>query len=276
MGVYRGDEAYLRIGPGLAGELATHRQMGRRGFPVAAILERGYRGRLPYYVERSLGSGTLGDIFDAEVDTRGSVSDESFQHFTEVIAHHARAQARMATTRWSVGAFAEFIGVARAAALHPAVAEDLREAFEDAIRRLQQFPGTLLHGDLHSDNTCVGGVIDLEGAGRGVIGYDVVTAVFVPAMTEAAPESGAPPYAGFSSAQLRRYLSRLDDIFGACGSAPVSDQLEPLLLCRAISMCSRPHRDPAIWPIRTRLLRTTLDTVRRGGGLAARWGLDTP
>ncbi len=275
MGVYRGDGAYLRIGPGLAAELATHRQMARRGFPVAAILEHGYRGRLPYYVEQSLGASTLGDIFDAEVDTAGSVSDESFERFTEVIAHHARAQVRMATARWSVGAFAEFIGVARAAALHPDVAGDLRDAFEDVIRRLQQFPGTLLHGDLHSDNTCVGGVIDLEGAGRGVIGYDVVAAVFVPAMAEAVPEGGAPPYAGLSSAQLSRYLSRLDDIFGACGSGPVSDELEALLLCRAISMCSRRHRDPAIWPIRTRLLSTTLDTVRRGGSLAARWGLDS-
>jgi hypothetical protein len=276
VGVYRGDGAYLRIGPGLAAERATHRQMARRGFPVAAILEHGYRGRLPYYVERSLGSSTLGDIFDAEVDTRGSVSDDSFECFTEVIVRHALAQARMATAGWSRRAFAEFIGVAQAAALHPDVAADLRDACEGAIGRLQQFPGTLLHGDLHSDNTCAGGVIDLEGAGRGVIGYDVVTAVFIPAMTEAVPESGAPPSAGFSSAQLRRYLSRLDDTFGACGSGPVSDQLEALLLCRAISMCSRRHRDPAIWPIRTRLLSTTLDTVRRGGGLAARWGLDTP
>jgi hypothetical protein len=274
--IYRGDEAYLRIGPGLSAELATHRQMARRAFPVAAILEHGYRGRLPYYVEQSLGSSTLGDIFDAEVDTRGSVSDESFEQFTEVISRHARAQARMATARWSVGAFAEFIGVARAAALHPDLAEDMRDAFEDAIGRLQRFRGTLLHGDLHSDNTCVGGVIDLEGAGRGVIGYDVVTAVFVSAMAQAVPEGGAPPYAGFSSAQLRSYLSLLDDIFGARGPGPVSDELEALLLCRAISMCSRRHRDPAIWPIRTRLLSTTLDTVRRGGRLAARWGLDTP
>ena len=54
-------------------------------------------------------------------------------------------------------------------------------AFEDAVARLEQLPGTLLHGDLHADNTCAGGVIDLEGTGRGVIGYDAVTAVFVSA-----------------------------------------------------------------------------------------------
>ena len=276
MGVYRGDETYLRIGPGLASELATHRQMARRAFPVARILERGYLRRLPYYVEESLGSSTLGDIFETEVDTRGSVSDASFDRFSDVIARHAQAQARMATARWAAGAFAELVGVAQAAALHPDLGGAVREAFEDAVARLERLPGTLLHGDLHSDNTCAGGVIDLEGTGWGVLGYDVVTAVFVPAMGEVELESGAPPYAAFSSAQLRRYLSRLDDIFAASGPGPVSDELEALLLCRAISMCSRRHRDPAVRPIRTHLLRSTLDTVRRGGGLAARWGLDTP
>jgi hypothetical protein len=259
----------------LAAELAIHRQMARRAFPVATVLEHGYLGRLPYYVEQSLGSSTLGDVFEAEVDTRGSVSDESFERFSDVIADHALAQARMATSRWSRGAFAELIGVARAAALHPEVADAVHEAFEDAAARLERFPGSLLHGDLHEDNACAGGVIDLEGSGWGMIGYDVVTAVFVSAMAEVEPEKGAPPYAGFSSAQLRRHLRRLDDIFTACGSGPVSDELEALLLCRALSMCSRRHRDPAVWPIRTRLLTTTLETVRRGGSLAARWGLDT-
>ena len=275
MGVYRGDESYLRIGPGLASELASHRQLARRAFPVARILERGYLGRLPYYVEESLGASTLGDIFDAEVDTRGSVSDESFERFSDVIAQHALAQVRMARAGWSVGAFAELIGVGRAAALHPDLGGAVRGAFQEAVARLDQFPGTLLHGDLHADNTCAGGVIDLEGAGRGVLGYDAVTAVFVSAMGAVEPEGGAPPYAGLSSAQLRRYLSRLDAIFGARGSGPVSAELDALLLCRAIAMCSRRHRDPAVWPIRTQLLRSTLDTVRRGGGLAARWGLDT-
>ena len=45
------------------------RQMARRGFPVARVLEYGYRRGLPYYLEGSLGSSTLGDLFQAEVDT---------------------------------------------------------------------------------------------------------------------------------------------------------------------------------------------------------------
>ena len=274
--VYRGDKAYLRIGPELAGELAIHRLMTRRAFPVARILERGYVHDVPYFMEESLGSRTLGELFDTEVEAHGSVSDQSFDCFSDVIADQARAQAAMATARWSAGAFAELVGVARAVALQPDLEQEIGDAFEWAVARLEQLPGTLLHVDLHPDNTCARGVIDLEGAGPGVLGYDVVTAVFLPAMCGVEPQDNARPYAGFSSAQLGRYLSRLDDIFGAFGSGPVSDQLDPLLLCRIIALGSRRHRDPDIWEIRSRLLRTTLDTVRRGGGLGARLGLDTP
>jgi Phosphotransferase enzyme family len=275
VGVYRGDETYVRIGPGLASELATHRQLARRGFPVARVLEHGYRRGLPYYVEESLGPSTLGDLFQAEMDTGGTVSDESFARFRGVMERHARAQARMATTRWSCVAFAELVGVARAAALHPEVADAVRGAFEDATVRLEHLPGTLLHADLHPDNTCVGGVIDVEGAGWGVIGYDAVTAVFVSAMCEVEPQGDAPPAAGVSFARLREYLRGLDGIYGAVGSGHVSDHLDALLLCRVISLASRRHRAPDVWAVRSQLLRSTLDTYRGGCGLGARWGLDT-
>jgi hypothetical protein len=275
VGIYRGDQTYLRIGRGLHAELAIHRQMARRAFPVARILERGYLHDLPYYVEESLGPSTLGERFDTEVAARGSVSDESFDCFGDVIADQARAQARMATARWSAGTVAELVGVARARALLPDVEDAISDAFEWAVARLEQLPGTLVHVDLHPDNTCAGGVIDLEGAGRGVIGYDVVTAVFVPAMCEPEPLGDAPPYPGFSSAQLTRYLSRLDAVFAGLGPGPVSDHLDALLLCRVIALGSRRHRDPDTWAIRNRLLRTSLDTVRRGGDLGARLGLDT-
>jgi len=44
------------------------------------------------------------------------------------------------------------------------------------MARLDEFPGTLVHGDLHAFNMCAGGVIDLEGSGWGIAGYDALTA----------------------------------------------------------------------------------------------------
>jgi hypothetical protein len=263
VGVYRGGETYLRIGPGLASELSTHRLLLRRGFPVARILEYGYRRRLPYYVEESLGPSTLGDLFAAEVDSTGGVSDASFAHFTEVLGRQIRAQARTATSGWSRAAFAELVGVARTAALHPEVA--VCEGFDRATRRLARLPGTVLHGDLHPDNACLGGIIDVEGTGRGMLGYDVLTAAFVPAMCEDA---------GFAAGQLRGYLRHLDDVVGTVASGRLSDHLEALLMCRVIALASRRHRDREIRAIRSRVLRSSLETYRSGGSLAAGWGLD--
>ena len=48
-----------------------------------------YLHDLPYFVEESLGSSTLGELFDIQVDARGTVSDESFDCFilTQTLQH---------------------------------------------------------------------------------------------------------------------------------------------------------------------------------------------
>lgn len=269
--VYRGEGVYLRIGPGLEAELDVHRRMSAIGCPVATIVEHGLHQELPYYVEQSLGPSTLGDLFLADREARGAVSDRSFGVFSDVMARHASAQAGMGPAAWSPDAFGVLVGLTGAANLLPDIAGDLRRAFEDATARLARLPGALLHGDLHPDNACAGGIIDLEGAGWGVLGYDVLTAVFVPAMCDGGMDAEAPA-ARFSSPQLRGYLLRMDEIFAVVSDRP-SDHLDALLLCRAISLCAHRHRDPHLWRARRRILREALESYQRGDDLAARWGL---
>jgi hypothetical protein len=273
VGVYRGDGCYLRIGPGLGAELDVHRGLLGLGYPVAEILAEGTHDRLPYVVEESLGEATLGELFLAEQAAGEGVSNRSFALFSDVMARHAQAQVQARTPGWSVLAFADLIGVGSAGALLPDIGEVVRGAFDDAVVWLQRLPGAMLHGDLHPDNVCVGGVIDLEGAGRGVVGYDVLTAVFVPAMCAVAREGDAEPGTGFSSSQLRGYLQRMEAITATAGCSVGPDDLDALLLCRAISLCAHRHRDPDIWRARSRTLRKALEDYRTGERLAARWGL---
>jgi hypothetical protein len=274
--VYAGDGTYLRIGPGLAAELDMHRQMLRHGFPVATILEQGLHEQLPYYVEESLGPTTLGDVFLAEAEARGGISDQSLAGFSDVMARHARAQAAIDTPEWSADVFAELVGVTGAVALLPDIGSDIRNVFGEAMDRLDNLPGTLLHGDLHPDNTCAGGIIDLEGTGWGVLGYDVLTAVFVPGMCLVERQDHTMPATWFSSSQLRAYLRRMDEIFGLAASHPPSDHLDSLLLCRAISLCARRHPSPDIWLARCLVLRDAVEAYKAGEELAAQWGLETP
>ena len=82
--VYRGDDTYLRIGPGIEAELVIHRQLLEHGFPVAAIVAVGEREGSAYFVEESLGAITLGDRFDAELAQSGRVSAGTFDEFLAV------------------------------------------------------------------------------------------------------------------------------------------------------------------------------------------------
>src|SRR4051794_17800916 len=64
--VYRGETGYLRIGSTLEPELAVHRLMLERDYPVPRILHVGRHDGVLYVIEESLGSQTLGDRFTAE------------------------------------------------------------------------------------------------------------------------------------------------------------------------------------------------------------------
>lgn len=266
--VYRGDSTYLRLGPGLAEELAAHRHLHAHGFPVARILQEGTHDGVPYMVEESLGAGTLGDRFSAEVDAHGTVGDASFSLFQDVVARHARAQAAMAVTssRADADDFARVVGVSAAEALVPELGERIRVAFDRAAAAVHPAPAVLVHGDLHPYNTCAGGVIDLEGTGRGPAGYDVVTAAFVPMLCDEGATTGR---AWFSSGQIDGYLSMIDDAFRACGHPRPSTYLDQLLVCRAIALCAARHPLPAVWLARRRMLRAVLDRCDEGEAVGA-------
>jgi hypothetical protein len=134
--VYRGDAGYLRIGTTLEPELAVHRLMLDRDYPVPRILHVGRHDGVLYVIEESLGSQTLGDRFAAEKRADGRVSDAGFSLLLAVAERYARAQAAMARSEL----------------------------------RLGERPVALVHPDLHAFNMCPGGVIDVEGAETGPAG----------------------------------------------------------------------------------------------------------
>ena len=184
LGSYRGDGPFLRLGPGLEAELCAHRQLLAYDFPVPRILEVGAHEGSTYVVEESLGQGTLGDRFVAELDANGVVSDASFSVFLYVVSRYARAQAAMvATSAAAVPGDVELVvGVTAAAALVPELSEQIRSAFDSAAT-----------GARHSSPVLV----------RGPEGYDVVTAAFVPMLCDTSTAvGGAPERQWFSHTQI--------------------------------------------------------------------------
>jgi hypothetical protein len=119
--VYRGDGVSLRIGHGLEQEVATHLQMIANGFPVAAIIKQGVYDAQPCLIDESLGSSTLGEQFDAELEAAEGISAGSFSTFMDVVGRYARAQAAMLAPPGAARDFEQLVGVDRTAAHLPDV-----------------------------------------------------------------------------------------------------------------------------------------------------------
>ena len=149
-------------------------------------------------------------------------------------------------------------GACRAAKRLPDLAPRILDAFHAAEARLDAFPGTLVHGDLHAFNMCAGGVIDLEGSGWGIAGYDVLTAAYVSALCDLEDR----PW--FTTQQIKSYVAMIDRVFANHGIAPPSSRLDEFLLCRTIALCSQQHPNVEVSRCRDDALRTVLARVEAG------------
>jgi hypothetical protein len=264
--VYRGEGAYLRLGLATVDEVALQRRMLDEGYPVAEILDVGEHTGSPYFVEASLGEDTWGDAHEERIRPGVAVGAEEFWEFGDVMLRWARAQVQGVRRPWQVTDLAGLLGVDRAVDHLPGLAVSIRAAFGQAATLLHDLPGALQHDDLHPYNACPGGVIDLEGVGWAVAGYDVVTAVLEPSLAQARWVDDVLALAWFAEEQVREFLERLDDDFVRASARAPSTYLDAYLICRAISRCSHVHPDERVWNGRrdmlARLLTFFLDAGR--------------
>jgi hypothetical protein len=267
VGVYRGEDAYLRIGPATVPEVALQRRLLADGFPVAEILEVGDHAGSPYFIEASLGPDTWGDVHQGRIEAGHRVSDEEFWELGEVMLQWAGAQLHGVRRPWQSRDFAGFLGVTRAVDNVPALAAPMSAAFERVATVLRDLPGAWQHDDLHAFNACRGGVIDLEGVGWAVAGYDVATAVLEPSLAEARWEDDLLSLAWFTEDQVGDYLQRLDEEFLRASAPPPSTLIDAYLVGRAISTCSRIPRDEAVWTRRQDTLERLLTSFLEAGRL---------
>ena len=267
--VYRGQETYLRIGPGFDSERRLQQAMLDRDYPVPRLLDTGEYDGMPYAVEESLGTTPLDDLFEPRREAGEAIPATDFAVLTDVVQRLARAQVAAAepstaTSSEAMSGFADMIGV-RSAASSTGHGARLLAVFDEAVASLSELPVVLLHGDLHESNLCRGGVIDLEGSGSGPAGYDVTTAVFIPAMSAPMTRPLGPARGWYGEEQVATYLSVVDQAFTAGEFRPASRHLDAFLLCRAIALCAHRHRDDAIWRLRQGVLDAALDAIATGG-----------
>ena len=227
--IYRGDDAYLRIGEaGAVGhERAIHKRLLESGFPVARLLSEGEHRGLGWYTEASLGRDTLGDIFDTETKETGEISRDSFEAFLSVVLAWGSSQLDAASDTDFVDDFRRICALDDALREYPRWARDIQGAFALALSRLDGFPAVPTHGDLQAFNACRGGVIDLDGVGWGPAGYDLITALSTPGLFP--PAEGEYQY---TRGQMDRYLAAIDALYAQRGLPAPSAHIDDYMICK--------------------------------------------
>jgi aminoglycoside/choline kinase family phosphotransferase len=232
--IYRSEHTFLRIGdPELVmRNLRKHQEMEAAGFPVPRIVATGELDGRAYFIEDSLGNETFRQIFDADVAKLGSVSEEHFEQFIDVVRKHLTAQVHAKTKHLEE----DFRAGLRIDALReelPQYAISLDMRFKRVLARLADRPFVLSHGDLGPANMTPLGIIDLEDTFAAPFGFDAVSALVT---IDWFPESNDYEYFAryrFSNEQRARYLTACDEVAKQYNVPPISTYFEDFELCRA-------------------------------------------
>jgi hypothetical protein len=239
--VYRGPGIYLRIGiPALiVREEAIHRRLWAAGFPVAPLLQTGEEAGQPFFCEAALGKVVLGEIYEAEMQAEGAVSEGSFRHLLTVLLRWAEAQLRNANQDGTPADLAQTVRLSAVERLLPSLLPLTRQAFARAQQRLAVFPTVLTHGDFHPYNLCINGVIDLEMVHWSVAGYDVMSGLLDEDLLPPAPTDYR-----FTPQQRAHAFTAIDDLFQSYHLPPPSAYVDDFRICRMMRIVELAEKRP--------------------------------
>jgi hypothetical protein len=234
--VYRGAGTFLRIGEPnvIARDLSLHREMEKKKFPVAQIVQEGTHGSLAYFVELSLGDASFRAIFQKDMEESGAIAADNFKSFLSVSKQLLVAQVKNADGNWDVGEFAGGIKLTTLCRELPAHADEIRARFMHITKRLNDLPKTLTHGDCNPANMYRGGIIDLEDSFYGPLGYDIVSALISVEWSPERRDYEFPAYYRFSGEQKKEYLKMMDAVGKKAGVEKLSIYADELAFCRAV------------------------------------------
>lgn len=245
--VYRGSEAYLRLGPprAISDDLEFHRRMEGAGYPVAKILSEGTHDGAQYFIEESLGDRSFTASFGEEYRSDGKVSDASFDALLKIAMRFAYAQLTTAEDSFRKVVFAEAIRLPALKSELPEYADALQNEFDTVARRLQLYPSVITHGDLNPSNMYPRGVIDLEDSFDGPLGFDITSVL----MTQDWFPDGDYEFVSkyrISEEQKARCIAECDKLYARAGFPVVSAAYRDLSFCRAVWLCAGMNEWPKI------------------------------
>lgn len=163
--IYRGSESFLRIGPHkeINRERNDHTHLLSQHFPVAHILEYGEYRDQAYYIEESLGTQTISDLFIEDTEKKWAISSLHFESFLALIERLTRAQIQSREVQAkSVTDFAHGILIEQLISEKPDWTDRIHALFTQIQNRLSVFPSVFVQGDCNPRNLFPKGIIDFD------------------------------------------------------------------------------------------------------------------
>ncbi|MFD4543544.1 phosphotransferase [Streptomyces bauhiniae] len=225
---------YRRTGGAeLQAEAAFQRRVSDLDYPVPRALEEGVTNDGHFYVvEESLGDQTLHDRAVASLNGGRALPDDVTDTAAQVATRLLRAQAAHFVEP-TPGALRQWLD--RAGFTQNVFQENpdldntrTRAALDHALDRLATVPLVWGHLDYGLPNVLPAGVIDWQHHGLVPLGYDVL-----PALDIIAFKGGTKGYTA-TAGQRHRYLAALDEASRNTTGQPVSQNLGPFLLVKAL------------------------------------------
>lgn len=246
--VYRGENAYLRIGEktAIAHDLMQHHEMEKHKYPVAPVIAEGELNERAYFIEKSLGPKSFRAIFEEDYLDRGVVADPHFNQFVSVMKKLHTAQVKARTTEWQVGDFASGVNVTKLSQELPIYREQIETRFVQAVERLKRLPGVLNHGDCNPANVYEKGIIDLEDSFLGPLGYDAVSSLCTIEWSPPTRNYEFHAQYKFTDEQKASYLKALSTLNTKSRLPSLATHFDDLAYCRAVWLCSGMHEWPRI------------------------------
>lgn len=170
---------FLRIGPKTAveKELAFHKQLIEKKYPVPVILEQGEVSETEsYFCESSVGEHRCSILLQNDLREHGKIQPKTFDAFLHIIARYLGAQKNDSAgeKNWESVFLATHFDVLLEEL--PEKESTIMAVWEKIKIDLIDVPFVLCHGDFNAANIFPDGVIDFETAFEGPWGYDLVSA----------------------------------------------------------------------------------------------------
>ena len=240
--VFKTDDGqfYMRTGEKseISNEASLTQELYGRGFPVSEVTAVGeLKDGSVYFIERSIGKHTLGQVFEQDTKETGHVREENFQKFINVMEKFLDAQSRPENLQpQNLESLDHIVALERLMKYNPPSTDKLElynEAYRRIGQRLSELPWGFLQTDLNPKNMLEHGVIDFERTIVGPVGYDVMIALLTKKIPYKWPNWDEWE---FTPEQMRDYIQQMDAVSTKYGLPPISEYVNEFLLLRIMQM----------------------------------------